>query len=106
MTHLDLLAELLEHYGLGVVVVEVRQVHQRLSHALVLRDSLRVLRRLPNDLPCIIELYHHIFSSSSVDRTTTTRTRENRYFSKVNTQKLDGVRGRGARKQANTKKNR
>lgn len=36
-----LLGELLEHDGLGVVAVEVRQVHQRLPHRLVLRNDLQ-----------------------------------------------------------------
>ena len=55
-----LLRQLLQHDALRVVLVQVRQVHQRLAHRLVLRDHLRVLGLLPHDVPRLVLHHQHL----------------------------------------------
>mmetsp|Transcript_44080 Transcript_44080/g.103121 ORF Transcript_44080/g.103121 Transcript_44080/m.103121 type:complete len:669 (+) Transcript_44080:804-2810(+) len=55
-----LVLQLLEHDVLRVVVVEVRQVDQRLAHRLVHDDGVRVLHRLPHDVAVLILHDEHL----------------------------------------------
>ena len=50
----DLLRELVRHDHLRVVHVQVGQVHQHLSHALIQHDRVALLHELSDDLPFII----------------------------------------------------
>mmetsp|Transcript_67821 Transcript_67821/g.151460 ORF Transcript_67821/g.151460 Transcript_67821/m.151460 type:complete len:474 (+) Transcript_67821:1658-3079(+) len=57
---IDLVLQLLEHDILGVVVVQVRKVHQCLAHRFVQRDRIRILHGLPHNLPVLVLYYQYL----------------------------------------------
>mmetsp|Transcript_33326 Transcript_33326/g.85438 ORF Transcript_33326/g.85438 Transcript_33326/m.85438 type:complete len:300 (-) Transcript_33326:894-1793(-) len=56
----DLQAQLLDHYVLRLLVVEVREIHERLPHRLVKRNNLHVLQVLLDDVPVLVLHHQHL----------------------------------------------